>query len=434
MKPLGSSALRSSTLPNTVTTSIQSATISTKDKYGRKVIRRVIRPKKKPKSWLTTKLPQIVTPHLMPKQTNPLPDIKPVLRSKKTKKDKAKQVGHDLWAWIKDNAGIIILNAGSICTLTAFTRSDILELRCLSMTGSLSSVIYFVTLVPKPKVMFPAIWSSIFALTNAYKVFFILEERNGKPKFLTAEEEFVYGEHFMPHGVTPRQFEKMIQISKVIELKKGDVLLNKGKDLTSVYLVKTGSVDGVTGLKRRVTAASRDKNTRQVGGDSGAWIGELSFLNVLAAKDIKKTTPIKPQPVIKVPTDEEDAVKKVVDSIDPIQVQDSASAPNEAAKPVKTAILSYIATEDSTVYEFEHEKLTKVLQDSADMRAAVTRVMTAAVVGKVVNLYVSKVDADKSLWQKWLEDNWQTGVSDSGGDNVSGTGGTTVAATEVQTA
>ena len=38
--------------------------------------------------------------------------------------------------------------------------------------------------------------------------------------------------------------------------------------------------------------------------------------------------------------------------------------------------------------------------------------MTSAVVSKVINLYFSKMDADRPLWQKWLEDNWKTGVKD----------------------
>jgi hypothetical protein len=38
--------------------------------------------------------------------------------------------------------------------------------------------------------------------------------------------------------------------------------------------------------------------------------------------------------------------------------------------------------------------------------------MTAAVVSKVVNLYISKVDADKPIWQSFLEQNWKSGISD----------------------
>ena len=400
------------------------------DKHKRSIVRRVIRPKnKKPeKSWLSNKLPEIMTPQSMaPKQTKPLPDIKPIMASNKSKKDKAKQFGEDLFKWIKQNAGIIILNAGSLCTLTAFTRSDILELRCLSVTGSLSSVVYFLSL-PAPKVWFPAIWSSIFAMTNAYKVYFILEERKGKPKFLTTEEMKVYDELFMPHGVTPRQWEKLLHISKEIRLEKGQVLVENGKDLETLYIVKSGCISAVTGMmKRRVTAASTDKSSlkQNEAGNSGAWIGELAFLDVLAAKDVKipqktipTTIPMQTQEVTQASAKEKDFTNKsqpVVASNPPMDPHSKAQS--QARAGTKKAILTYVATEETIVYAFDHKEMCELLSSSADMRAAITRAMTAAVVQKVVNMYLSKVDAEKPMWQKWLEDNWNSGVKDMDKDS-----------------
>mmetsp|Transcript_6874 Transcript_6874/g.12951 ORF Transcript_6874/g.12951 Transcript_6874/m.12951 type:complete len:525 (+) Transcript_6874:283-1857(+) len=406
------------------------------DKYKRTVIRRVIRPKPKPKekpTWISGTLPKIMTPqNIAPKQTKPLPDIKPIIQSSGiTKKDKAQMVGSDLWKWLKENSGIIILNLGSLCTLTAFTRSDILELRVLSMTGSISSVLYFLSL-PPPKVWFPAMWSSIFAFTNAYKVYFILEERKGKPKYLSSEELAVYEEHFAPHGMTPRQFEKLMEISTEVHVPKGQVLVENEKDFNAVYLVKSGSIDAMTGLKRRVTAASTDKSVAMTGGNSGAWIGELAFLDYLAAKDTNKSssktkTP-KPsttsssatkEPMAVVGTKKDELATKLpsTETTPPPgrhpnndQTSNNKQTPNavdHGRVVTKKAILTYIATEDTTVYSFDHEALCQLLESSSELRSALTRAMTAAVVGKVVNMYLSKLDADKPLWQKWLEDNWQ---------------------------
>jgi CRP-like cAMP-binding protein len=405
---------------------ISKNTRTKQDKYKRSVVRRVVRLKdKKPnKSWLSKKLPKIYTPQNMaPKQTQPLPDIKPIMASKQSKKEKGKKLIDNLLKWIKENAGIIILNAGSVCTLTAFTRSDILELRCLSMAGSLSSVVYFLSL-PPPKVWFPPIWSGIFAITNAYKVYFILEERKGKPKYLTMKEMKIFEEHFMPHGVTPRMFEKLLHISTEIRLEKGQVLIEKGIDLEALYVVKSGCIDAVTGLmKRRVTAASTDKGSvkQNEAGNSGAWIGELALLDILAAKDIKK-----PKIVASTrPTDHTNTRVKEEGSSDQAQpIAATASNSNlplvskpQARTATKKAILTYIASEDTIVYAFDHEELCELLNSSADMRAAFTRAMTAAVVGKVVNLYLSKVDAEKPIWQRWLEDNRQGGVTDVEDDN-----------------
>ena len=74
-----------------------------------------------------------------------------------------------LWAWLRKNTPILILNVGSICSFLSFTRSDIMELRALSVTGSLSAVLYFVS--RQPAVLAPAIWASIFATTNCYMMY-----------------------------------------------------------------------------------------------------------------------------------------------------------------------------------------------------------------------------------------------------------------------
>ena len=285
-------------------------------------------------------------------------------------------------------------------------RSDILELRGLSMTGSISSVLYFLSL-PPPKVWFPPLWSSVFASVNAYKVYFILEERKGKPQFLTQEELNVYEEHFKPHGVTPRMFEKLIHIATVVKIDKGKVLIENGEDLHSLYLVKSGAIDGVTGsLKRRVTAASTDKDGHnENGSNSGAWIGELAFLDVLSQKDAKKMIP-----------KTEQHAKTVLSEKGENETASHQSEPHpetdRVAQAKQKAILTYVATEDSLVYQFDHKELRDLLKSSADLRAGITRAMTSAVVNKVINLYFSKMDADRPLWQKWLEDNWKTGVKD----------------------
>lgn len=382
------------------------STVRSRDKFGRSVTRRVIKDKsyaKKVKSekWKVPELP--TTSFAAPSKTAPVPNLVELTKTSKSKQEKAKVASHYIYEWIKDNFGVLMLNFGSICTLTAFTRSDILELRCLSMTGSISSMIYSVT----KRIYFPAMWSAVFALTNAYKVFFIFEERKGKAKTLTLDEEKVYESIFKCHGVTPRQFEKLIHIAKEINLKNGDCLVEKGQTLTSVYLVKSGSMDARTSLQRRVTAASTDASTQgQSGGNSGVWIGELAFLDAIAAKDTQRS-----HPTIHASDSalnhSSQASDKSIQTLKKGEAEDVIQT-----NPIRKAILSFIATEDTTVYEFDHEELSSLLSTSADLRSSITRCMTAAVVSKVVNMYMSKVDADKPIWQKFLEENWRSGISD----------------------
>lgn len=379
------------------------SSMRTKDRFGRIVTRRIIKNETSKRrdvdknKWKVLELP--TTSFAAPTRTAPVPNLVELTKTSKTSQEKAKVASHYVWEWIKDNYATLFLNFGSICTLTAFTRSDILELRCLSMTGSFSSVIYSIT----KRIYFPAIWSAIFALTNAYKVFFILEERKGKAKTLTSTEEKVYLDIFKAHGVTPRQFEKLIHIAKEIHLKAGQCLVEKGETFDSVFLVKSGSMDARTSMQRRVTAASTDDSTQsQIGGDSGIWIGELAFLDAMAAKDIRnKANQIDDRKVSEADYDLNTSKK----------INKTLKSSQCTQNPMRSAILSYVATEDTTLYEFDHEELIELLSTSIDLRSSITRCMTAAVVSKVVNLYISKVDADKPMWQSFLEQNWKLGIS-----------------------
>ena len=74
-----------------------------------------------------------------------------------------------LLKWLQGNIPILVLNFGSLCTLLAFTRSDILELRSLSVTGNLCFIVYALR---QKIILWPNIfWSALFASVNSYKIF-----------------------------------------------------------------------------------------------------------------------------------------------------------------------------------------------------------------------------------------------------------------------
>lgn len=99
--------------------------------------------------------------------------------------------------WLKPNLPIIILNFGSLCTLVGFTRSDVLELRSLAITGNIMFVFYN---LGQKTILWPSIaWSSLFAVVNGFKIFEIFHERNAEVH-MTEEQEQVFVDHFMPHG------------------------------------------------------------------------------------------------------------------------------------------------------------------------------------------------------------------------------------------
>ena len=58
------------------------------------------------------------------------------------------------------------------------------------------------------------------------------------------------------------------------------------------------------------------------------------------------------------------------------------------------------------VDEWDFVELADLMRSSSELRSSVSRAKTAAVVGKVVNLYISKADANTPIWKKWLRDHW----------------------------
>lgn len=88
-------------------------------------------------------------------------------------RDSARRFFERFRVWWEANWAVLLLNCGSVCTLIGFTRSDVLELRSLSVVGSFSSCVYLS--VQKPFRMTPLAWSLTFMSVNAVKIFYILQ-------------------------------------------------------------------------------------------------------------------------------------------------------------------------------------------------------------------------------------------------------------------
>ena len=99
------------------------------------------------------------------------------------------------------------------------------------------------------------------------------------------------------------------------------------------------------------------------------WVGELTFLNRYLDQD-------------------EDIGKPRASGTTP--------PPGSRHDKIGTGISMYtiLADEDCEVLCWSHEVLAELMDSSTDLRAALTRAMTSAMVGKVVNLTVSHADKD----------------------------------------
>ena len=271
-----------------------------------------------------------------------------------------------LWEWLRSNRAVLVLNFGSICTLAGFMRSDVLELRSLALTGNVMFIFY--VLQQNPILWASVGWSGLFASVNIWKIAEILHERTAEVH-LSKDQQEVFVSHFMSHGVTPKQFERILHKAKKIKFKKGDILVRSGEKMEHVYLVTEGATRALV-MGRFVTAASTNPDTkgdRKAGGDSGAWIGEMAFLDRLW--DIEQ-----------------------------------GKAPEASNKAAEAAIYTIVCDEDCTVLSWSHKDMAELFGSSTDLRSALTRAMTSALVGKVVNLTVSRAQHGSHRWINWLSD------------------------------
>jgi CRP-like cAMP-binding protein len=348
-------------------------------------------PKKK------TVLPSI--PKLPPPQTAPIgfkiivPKMENAAGSSSRRRGDSNEFWERLQEWWKQNWPILVLNFGSMCTLTGFTRSDVVELRSLSATGSLCFVAYGLTQAPVRYT--PLVWAFSFATINAMKIFQIMEERKGTVH-LTADQEQVYIQFFMPHGVTPKQFEAIDNKAQVVKLKAGSTLIKQGEKQEYVYLIVDGSTRANI-LGRHLTAASTTPKAHedQVGGASGAWVGEMTFLEAYWIKEQSKHQPAHIEEKEEEPEEKEEeaATSAVVekkgkdaDAVEtkPFKVIARAPPKLKASK----ALYTIIAKEDCTILRWSHADLESVMERSTDMRAAMTRAMSSAILGTYTVCFV----------------------------------------------
>lgn len=166
----------------------------------------------------------------------------------------------------KKDPAVVILNVGTCIGLYGFSTSDPMTLRSCSMTAGVSSIIFNLTRQPHP-LYIPCYWSSAFFLANAYNINKLLQERSTVE--MTEDEENIYAKHFLPSGLRPRQFIRLLDASKLLVFSEGQVLTTQGKPDERIFLLLKGKLDVIID-KQCVSSLSSE--------DSMCFIGEVSLL------------------------------------------------------------------------------------------------------------------------------------------------------------
>ena len=350
-------------------------------------------------------------------------------KTKGSTKDGGGTTGDNLrWIieWFQKNWPTLLLNFGSVCTLAAFTRSDVLELRSLSATGSICNALFHWY----NKSNFSSIlWPGIFASVNGYKIGEIIVERNADVH-MTEEQEAIYVEHFLPHGCTPKMFELLSKKAEKFEVEQHGAIIRKGDVVDHVYLVVSGSTSASI-LGRYLTAhsTSSEKRSQPDRMHSGTWIGEMNYLDWAWEENQPTTPPAKklkerkegtavnctesPTKSRKVPVIVRSASNSASTDKDPQNTnqptvqQDSSDAnaddENNRKHRLVDSLYTIVAKEDCVVWRWRFEEMHQLMNRSTDMRGSLTRAMTSAITAKVVNLTLNRA-THLPTWSTWLSD------------------------------
>lgn len=412
-------------------------------------------PEKKPILPSIPKLPQTIKE---PKPFTPTTQSAKLQRAmliNEERRERARDFFDEFQAWWKENWAVLILNLGSVCSLIGFTRSDVVELRALSAMGSMGAVVYNASFTPTR--YSPILWSLSFAGLNMFKIFEVINERKGNFS-MTDEQEMIYSKFFLSHGVTPKQFETLYKRAEIVHIKQGQHIVEEGEELHHVMLVVHGETRAQLGL-RRLTAASFKHEEDAPEDDrlawtSGAWCGEIAFLEKYWNREQQKLTPkatklveAKPEAAEQYAETYDTSVHssasatetKVSGMDDTSQAKDApvtrrsarrvrnldatndgaeakAALPRKRSSGKRRAALNrssamssgrsmytIVAREDTVLMRWKHQDMEDIMATSIDMRGALTRAMTAAIVGKVINFTVSRRSTSKQdAWTSWL--------------------------------
>lgn len=176
-----------------------------------------------------------------------------------------------------ERLGDPIITCANLFQLGGFACSDALHLQSIMIFGNGGMALFFITRIPTMNVPFG--WAFLKVCVNVYMVFKLTSER--QPVNLAPEELDMYEEHFMPYGITARQFRKFWDLGETIDVPPNTLLVVEGKSQASVSLVLSGHVFRTSGGKHVPGLDSFPGARNHADGDAGAWIAEVNALRMI---------------------------------------------------------------------------------------------------------------------------------------------------------
>lgn len=129
----------------------------------------------------------------------------------------------------------LLYSSGAALSLAAFVLTDILYLRIFIIVANILTTIAG-AMYPNVSMI---VWSLLFVVLNFFMVVRLLLERI--PLLVPEDLKPLYS--MFKLSMTPREFLRMINLSSLVQFKKGDYILRVGDDAQGLMIIKTGEVE-----------------------------------------------------------------------------------------------------------------------------------------------------------------------------------------------
>jgi CRP-like cAMP-binding protein len=180
----------------------------------------------------------------------------------------------------------VFLHLGTGTALIGFCCEDPLKLRCASVVSSCTGIYFNLSRKPVP-IKAPVYWSCLFITANLFNIGKLLYERS--QVVLSESDEALYAKHFMPAGMRPRQFKKLLDAGKWTSYDANHHLTVYGEPQPKVFLLLKGTL--------HVSIRNERVNTITEANPQQCFIGEISLLeSAEAANSHTSQTELQPIP------------------------------------------------------------------------------------------------------------------------------------------
>ncbi|CDJ63872.1 hypothetical protein, conserved [Eimeria necatrix] len=171
--------------------------------------------------------------------------------------------------WMYRN-GNVVVTAGSLLSLTATLMADMRLLRTFNLLAGLCYFSY--NWSRRPRLTDAALWNVVFLVLNTVMLWRVHTEH--REVSFNSDELDLFQRYFLPAGMSPRQFRRLLRLGAWQTYPQGYVLQQENSNCETLCFVARGAVE--------ISQGGETVDTYR-GGDTGAVLGVEPFLSYLAA-------------------------------------------------------------------------------------------------------------------------------------------------------